>query len=305
MFDEAANGNSRLTSANLPAQRYLATNRFKVREGAKAKFEKRWADRKSRLAILPGFRFFSLFKRIELPGMPPSDDPHNYISFTIWENKGNFDAWRTGDAFKEAHGGGGITDFLKLLGTALFILDGGPKPAFYDALLVKSGEKLEFATDNGWRSIVADGVNFIPADIIMTQNRFKVLEGKEVEFEQQWAARESRLEEVPGFIGFTMLRRDASKADDGYNYISSTIWRDLAAFTNWKSSDAFKAAHTAAGTQTKCYEEAPKLAVYEGKLTLMSDLGIGSGPATPLSGTGMSPSMLRPEASSTGAKVSQ
>jgi hypothetical protein len=42
-----------------------------------------------------------------------------------------FDAWRTGEAFKEAHGGGGMSDFFKLLGTALFILDGAPKPAFY------------------------------------------------------------------------------------------------------------------------------------------------------------------------------
>ena len=31
--------------------------------------------------------------------------------------------------------GGGITDFIQLLTTAIFILDGGPKPAFFDALL--------------------------------------------------------------------------------------------------------------------------------------------------------------------------
>jgi hypothetical protein len=36
------------------------------------------------------------------------------------------------DAFKEAHGGGGLSGFVGLLTTALFILDGGPKPAFYD-----------------------------------------------------------------------------------------------------------------------------------------------------------------------------
>ena len=65
--------------------------------------------------------------------MPPSasvdPDPFNYISFTLWATKDDFNAWRTGEAFKEAHGGGGIVDFLKLIGTALFIIDGSPKPA--------------------------------------------------------------------------------------------------------------------------------------------------------------------------------
>ena len=30
----------------------------------------------------------------------------NYSSFTVWNDKANFDAWRKGEAFKEAHGGG-------------------------------------------------------------------------------------------------------------------------------------------------------------------------------------------------------
>ena len=37
--------------------RYIASNRFQVRNGKGPKFEKRWADRKSRLATLDGFRF--------------------------------------------------------------------------------------------------------------------------------------------------------------------------------------------------------------------------------------------------------
>ena len=54
-----------------------------------------------------------------------NDNFGNYVSFTIWQDKENFNSWRTGEAFKEAHGGGGITDFIKLLTTAIFILDGG------------------------------------------------------------------------------------------------------------------------------------------------------------------------------------
>ena len=43
----------------------------------------------------------------------------NYVSFTIWQDKDCFDVWRTGDAFKEAHGGGGLTDFIQLLSTEI------------------------------------------------------------------------------------------------------------------------------------------------------------------------------------------
>ena len=101
---------------------------FKVRPNQEAKFEKRWADRKSRLSQLEGFRLFSLFRRIESPSdiaqlcpsytVPENNgkDSFNYISFTIWKNKDNFNAWRTGEAFKEAHGGGSIIDFMKLIG---------------------------------------------------------------------------------------------------------------------------------------------------------------------------------------------
>ena len=49
----------------LPRERYVASNRFKTRGGkAAAKFEARWANRKSRLAELEGFRYFSLFREV-------------------------------------------------------------------------------------------------------------------------------------------------------------------------------------------------------------------------------------------------
>ena len=47
----------------LKRDRYVATNRFAVRKGQQAKFEKRWATRKSRLATLPGFQYFHLMRR--------------------------------------------------------------------------------------------------------------------------------------------------------------------------------------------------------------------------------------------------
>ena len=82
----------------LKRERYVATNRFTVRDGKDAKFEKRWATRKSRLAELDGFRWFHLMRRVKLDDDDPDyADPYNYVSFTIWKNKGAFNAWRNGE----------------------------------------------------------------------------------------------------------------------------------------------------------------------------------------------------------------
>ena len=181
MFAEADVG-KKLREGALQGERYIATNRFKVRDGQGAKFEKRWADRKSRLANLPGFRYFSLLRRVD-GGDPPSEaDDKNYISMTVWADRPSFNEWRTGEAFKEAHGGGGtkwesLVGFTKLLTTALFILDGGPKVAFYDGLLptvstasLPSQDDL----DGGWRRIEADGKNFIDPDSFVVQSRYTI-----------------------------------------------------------------------------------------------------------------------------------
>ena len=105
LFAESQN-ESKLLPGQLPCSNYLASNRFKVRNGKIAAFDKRWADRTSRLAELNGFKFFSLLRRVEEFGITydENNDKYNYLSFTIWENKENFNEWRTGEAFKEAHG---------------------------------------------------------------------------------------------------------------------------------------------------------------------------------------------------------
>lgn len=272
LFQESLIGNTALSADALKPERYIASNRFKVRKNAGPKFEKRWADRKSRLADLEGFRFFTLLKKVQEDGSEwSSTDLGNYISFTVWGNKDNFNTWRSGDAFKEAHGGGGLTGFIGLLSTALFILDGGPKPAFYDALLpiVSDGSVLSnLRSENGWRKVEADGVSPIDPEIFLVQNSFKVVEGEERRFEQQWANKESTLLQFPGFVGFYLQRRDATKADDGFNFMSSAFWKDKAAYLNWKSSTSEIIDSVANGLSGQ-----PGIAYYEGKLTLLSPLG--------------------------------
>lgn len=277
-FEESLTGNTLLAKEALKAERYIATNRFRVRPNQEAKFEKRWADRKSRLSQLHGFRFFTLLKRTEVLGADYSQEGEegNYVSLTVWDTKDDFDAWRTGDAFKEAHGGGKITDFIQLIGTALFILNGKPKPAFYDAILpLPSTEKLPFTHPAGWRNVESDGVNLLPTDVFVSQNRFRVAKGKHLEFEAKWKDRESSLATVPGFLSFYMLRRDADKADDGFNFISTSIWKDMQSFKDWQSSASFAAAHSKAGqgASTSIYDGPPRVAFFEGKLALSSELG--------------------------------
>ena len=136
----------------LKRDRYVATNRFAVRQGKASKFEKRWATRKSRLATLDGFKYFHLMRRVTLnddgtntydEGSDEESAQGNYVSFTIWNKKSDFSAWRTGEAFKEAHGGTSIGSFVSTMVNSAFVLRGPPRPAFYDVskiyMLVANG----------------------------------------------------------------------------------------------------------------------------------------------------------------------
>ena len=150
------------TKGLMKRDRYIATNRFAVRRGQEAKFEKRWATRKSRLAVLPGFKYFHLMRRVTLNpenGSTTYDDGgddaaalENYVSFTIWQNKSDFSAWRQGDAFKEAHGGTSIGAFLTTMVRSAMVLRGAPRPAFYDGLYVLAAKPKSLPeTVDGWR----------------------------------------------------------------------------------------------------------------------------------------------------------
>lgn len=84
--------------------------------------------------------------------------------------------------------------------------------------------------------------------MFIAMNRFKVTLGKEGEFENVWRQRESRLNEVPGFKSFHLLR--GPELDDHTLFASHTTWEDKATFDAWTHSDAFKQVHAQTG-QTK------------------------------------------------------
>lgn len=255
----------------MPRERYIAANRFVVRDGAGPKFEARWANRKSRLATLDGFKYFTLMRRVPIEGVADSyDDDFSYVSFTIWEDKKAFNEWRTGDAFKEAHGGTSIGAFLTTMVSSLLVLKGPPSPFFWDGLMHQSVVPESVPeTEGGWRVVEADGVQSLPTEAFIACNRFSVLPGQEKAFEERWANRDSQLKSCSGFVSFTMLRRDLktkmhgsgdkAKPGDNYNYMSTTIWENKEAFLNWRKSQQFAKAHGGGPKQAGAdAEKAPK-----------------------------------------------
>ncbi|XRB13935.1 hypothetical protein RI054_07g37740 [Pseudoscourfieldia marina] len=290
VFEEV--GSAQITENQLQAQRYVAMNRFQTQGGgAPARFEQRWANRPSRLAKLKGFKYFSLLRRVPVEEggeLNLEDGEPNYTSFTIWDDKSGFDEWRKGDAFKEAHGGGTIFGFVDMLVNSLQTLKGAPKPAFYDCLIPISmpltGDDVPLAP-GGWREVEADGKNTLDSDCFVAMNRFSVPVENCEAFEKRWASRDSKLEDCSGFRFFTLMRRDAppGAADDSFNYVSTTVWKDRASFMAWRESTAFQRAHGASKEDTgkdaaaapppPLFSKPPSVACYEGVLMLTTEQG--------------------------------
>ncbi len=84
--------------------------------------------------------------------------------------------------------------------------------------------------------------------MFIAMNRFKVTLGKEQDFEDVWRERESRLNDVPGFKTFHLLR--GPEQEDHTLFASHTVWDSKNTFDDWTHSDAFKQVHAQAG-QTK------------------------------------------------------
>ena len=80
----------------------------------------------------------------------------------------------------------------------------------------------------------------------VAMNRFRVAPGREGDFERTWRERESYLDEVPGFLGFRLLRGASSEEETVF--ISLSEWQSEAAFRAWTKSDAFVKAHRGART---------------------------------------------------------
>ncbi|OYX07382.1 MAG: antibiotic biosynthesis monooxygenase [Rhizobiales bacterium 32-66-8] len=82
---------------------FIAMNRFKVKSGSEAEFERIWRERDSHLSTVPGFVTFNLLKG------PAREDHVLYASHTHWATRADFEAWTKSEAFRAAHAGAGAS----------------------------------------------------------------------------------------------------------------------------------------------------------------------------------------------------
>ncbi len=97
--------------------------------------------------------------------------------------------------------------------------------------------------------------------MFVAMNRFKIVKGKEIEFENVWKNRDTHLNNVPGFKKFNLVKGDVK--DDHTLYASHSLWESKKDFINWTKSEAFKLAHKNAGQHKDLYIGPPQFEGFE------------------------------------------
>jgi heme-degrading monooxygenase HmoA len=101
--------------------------------------------------------------------------------------------------------------------------------------------------------------------MFVAMNRFQINAGREADFEERWRSRESYLNQVPGFVEFSLLRNGAPNDDQTTEYISHSTWRSRADFDNWTNSESFTRGH-AQGSVAGVIAGHPVVSLYEAVL---------------------------------------
>ena len=97
--------------------------------------------------------------------------------------------------------------------------------------------------------------------MFLAMNRFKIIRGREKDFEQIWRERDTHLDEVEGFENFSLVRGDS---EESYTlYASHTIWKSRQSFVAWTKSEAFRRAHKNAGNHNDIYLGHPEFEGFE------------------------------------------
>ena len=95
----------------------------------------------------------------------------------------------------------------------------------------------------------------------IAMNRFKIVLGKETEFENVWKNRDTHLEGVKGFKNFNLIKGE--KKENYSLYSSHSTWSSKENFINWTKSDAFRLAHKNAGQHRDLYLGPPDFEGFE------------------------------------------
>ncbi len=97
--------------------------------------------------------------------------------------------------------------------------------------------------------------------MFVAMNKFKIVKGKEIEFENVWKNRETHLADVQGFKNFNLMKGEENL--DHTLYASHSIWESKEDFWNWTKSEAFRLAHKDAGKHKELYIGSPNFEGYE------------------------------------------
>ena len=97
--------------------------------------------------------------------------------------------------------------------------------------------------------------------MFIAMNRFKIVKGKEIEFEKVWRERDTHLDGVTGFKEFHLVKGE--KNDEFSLYASHSIWKSKEDFINWTKSEAFRLVHKNAGRHKDLYLGAPHFEGFE------------------------------------------
>ncbi|MGY6568776.1 MAG: antibiotic biosynthesis monooxygenase family protein [Salinarimonas sp.] len=100
----------------------------------------------------------------------------------------------------------------------------------------------------------------------VAMNRFRVVKDQTGAFEEVWRSRRTRLDEMPGFIAFHLLR--GPEAEDHVLYASHSLWADEAHFLAWTRSEQFRESHRNAGQNRALYLGPPD---FEGFTTVLAE----------------------------------
>ena len=87
--------------------------------------------------------------------------------------------------------------------------------------------------------------------MFIAMNRFKIVLGKEQDFEDVWRNRDIHLKGVPGFKEFHLVKGNTN--EDFTLYASHSTWKSQKHFESWTKSESFRKAHKNAGTNKKLY----------------------------------------------------
>lgn len=100
----------------------------------------------------------------------------------------------------------------------------------------------------------------------VAMNRFRVVKARIDAFEEIWRGRRTRLDEMPGFIAFHLLR--GPEREDHVLYASHSLWADEAQFLAWTRSEQFRDSHRNAGQNRDLYLGPPE---FEGFATVLAE----------------------------------